>query len=140
MVATLKRIEPINALCYVPAGSLEVTQHLTFSHISHLLSITLHEAYRTHQCHQEIIRVIALDYPSSAQLWKGCLAAGLLKMSSSSWSVRYRMVSNKDDLLDSEINQVETGDHDADLVPKSRLSGCFNQKRNVLGIAWVTFC
>jgi hypothetical protein len=38
------------------------------------------------------------------------------------------MVSNKDDLLDSEINQVETGDHDADLVPKSRLSGCFNRE------------
>jgi len=38
------------------------------------------------------------------------------------------MVSNKDDLLDSEINQVQTDDHDADLVPKSRLSVYFNRE------------
>jgi hypothetical protein len=38
------------------------------------------------------------------------------------------MVANKDDLLDSEINQVEIGDHDADLLLQSRLSGYFDRE------------
>jgi hypothetical protein len=46
MVATLERIRPTNAFYCAPTGSLEVTQHLAFFHISHLLSIALHEAYR----------------------------------------------------------------------------------------------
>jgi hypothetical protein len=49
-------------------------------------------------------------------------------MSSSSRSVRYRMVSNKDDLVDSEINQIEPEDHDADLTPKSRLYNIFDRQ------------
>jgi hypothetical protein len=46
-------------------------------------------------------------------------------MSSSSRSVRYRMVANKDDLIDAEINQVEP---DAGLRPKSRLAYLFDRQ------------
>ena len=130
MVATLKSIEPMNVPCCATAGNLEGTQHSSFCHISHLLSITLHKSSKEiHHSHQ-------INHTSNcfwlplfcATIWKACLAAGLLKMSSSSRSVRYRMVPNKDDLVDSEINQVETDDHDADQVPKSRLSSFFNRQ------------
>jgi hypothetical protein len=50
-------------------------------------------------------------------------------MGSSSRSVRYRMVSNKDDLVDAEINQVEPDDQDTGLRPNSRLSELFDRQR-----------
>ena len=39
------------------------------------------------------------------------------------------MVSNKDDLVDAEINQVEPGDQDTGLRPNSRLSELFDRQR-----------
>jgi len=62
-------------------------------------------------------------------IWKVDLAGDCLKMGSSSRSVRYRMVSNKDDLVDAEINQVEPGDQDTGLRPNSRLSELFDRQR-----------
>jgi hypothetical protein len=56
-------------------------------------------------------------------------------MSSSSQNVRYRMVSTKDDLIDTEINQAqadngseEPDDRDADLAQKSKFLDLFSRK------------
>ena len=59
-------------------------------------------------------------------------------MSSSSRDVRYRMVSNKDDLVDAEINQTQADDgseepdnREANIASKSRLLDFFNRKTYV---------
>jgi hypothetical protein len=109
------------------AGSLEVTQQSTSCHISHLHSIMRHEIQRGSPFNRTS-NFFCLPLFCTT-IWKADLAEGFLKMGSSSQSVRYRMVSNKDDLVDAEINQVEPDDQDTGLRPKSRLSELFDRQR-----------
>jgi hypothetical protein len=109
------------------AGSLEVTQQSTSCHLSHLHSIMRHEIQRGSPFNRTS-NFFCLPLFCTT-IWKADLAEGFLKMGSSSQSVRYRMVSNKDDLVDAEINQVEPDDQDTGLRPKSRLSELFDRQR-----------
>lgn len=131
MAATPKSIGPMNRPGCATAGSLEVTQRSNSCHISNILSKTLQEAFKALTTPRNKDRTSSCFWlPLFCEtIWKARRrAGGLLKMSSSSRSVRYRMVSNKDDLVDSEINQVGSNDQHGELMPKSRLTQLFDRQ------------